>query len=58
MLYSSANVQSNQYCMTFTVAEGSVPTCPGQMAMTTYVLKIYFERKKEINILNTIYVYF
>jgi len=33
--YASANVQSNQYCMTFTVAQGSVPTCPGQVATTT-----------------------
>jgi hypothetical protein len=44
MEYSSANVQSNQYCMTFTVTEESVPTCPGELETTVYVLKIDLHR--------------
>lgn len=40
IVYFSANVQSNQYCMTFIVAQGNLPTCPGQIELTTYVLDI------------------
>ena len=34
LYYFSMKVQSNQYCMTFTVAQGTVPICPGQIPMT------------------------